>query len=1053
MANFKFVRRAALLSLLSGALAAQENRIAATIDHSRTVALKGNVHPSAIPRFDAGAIDPSFTVGPLVLMLRRSDAQQTALDQLLAEQHDPTSPGYHNWLSPEQFADRFGASSDDIAQIVSWLQSEGLTIEEISRARTSIRFSGAAGQVQTALHTEMRRYLVDGELHFANASEPAIPIAVEPVVLGILGLDDFRPIRAGAPNSKRPLYTSGSVHYLAPDDFATIYNLTSLYEAGYDGSGQRIVVAGQSAIDVADVQTFRRNVGLPKNDPQLILVPGSRDPGKTDDQSEGDLDVEWVGAVARNASIVYVYSTNVLFSVIYAVDQNLAPIIAYSYGSCEQRLPLSYMKSSQALAQQANAQGITWVVSSGDSGAAGCDNAFDTANLLASRGLAVSFPASLPEVTGVGGTQFDESGGSYWATSNSRTLSSALSYIPETAWNESGAGGLAASGGGLSVVFPRPSWQSAPGALSADARAVPDIALSSAQHDGYLATSEGKGYIFAGTSAAAPAFAGILALANQYLISNGIQTQPGQGNINPNLYALAGGTSGVFHDVVSGSNSVSCFAFTKDCSAGSMGYSAGPGYDLVTGLGSVDGSNLINNLAARWGSPAIASLNPTSVIVGSGDFTLAVNGTGFAPGSAVLWMGTPLPTVILSGTQLLATVAGSFASSSGSIAITVASGGKTSNAVLLDVRASTSAVFSKQRITTQAPGPGCPDPPAATTVSTTASAVYLYFSATVSASDSLSYDWIAPMGSVLQGFGGSWGQTTGTTCFGGAKLTIKDIPFSPVGSWQVRVFNKGSLLFSVPFTVSAPVPVITSVETAGAGSTIAQNTWIGIKGSNLVMPNIPSTDVFWSNAPEFASGRMPTQVGGVSVKINGKPAYVWFYCSAATSALCTTDQINVLSPFDDKVGAIEVVVTNGTVSSAPFTVNKQSVAPSLLLFNQKYVVATHTNGSLLGPTSLYSGLSTPASPLESVILWAVGFGIPSTALVDGSANQSASMPVFPTCQIGGMTAQVSTAVMISPGLFALFVTVPADAPSGDNPVSCTYQNSTTPAGNLITIQR
>ena len=1049
--TYKSVRNVALLAIFSGALLAQENRISGGVDRLRTVALKGSIHPSARPQFDAGAIDPSLPLNSLTLMLRRSDAQQTALDRLLAGQQDPSSPGYHSWLSPEQFADRFGTSRDDIVELVSWLQSEGLTVDEVSRARSWIRFSGAAGQVQAALHTEIRRYVVDGEPHFANASEVSVPMAVESVVMGVLGLDDFRPTSSGAVSSKRPLYTSGDTHYLAPDDFATIYNVKPLYNAGFDGSGQRIVVVGQSAIDLVDIQAFRGSVGLPKNDPQLILVPGTADPGKTSDQAEGDLDVEWVGAVARNASVVYVYATNVLTSAAYAIDQNLAPILTYSFGSCEPQLPSSYMKVVQALAQQANAQGITWVAASGDSGAASCDRAVSS---QASHGLAVSFPASLPEITGVGGTQFTDTGGSYWATVNSTTLASALSYIPETAWNESGASGLSSSGGGLSVVFPKPSWQSAPGVPSVNARAVPDLALSAAGHDGYLVISGKQHLVFSGTSAAAPAFAGILTLANQYLISNGIQTQPGQGNINPDLYALAPGTSGVFHDVTDGNNTVPCLVGTKDCRTGSLGYTAGPGYDPVTGLGSVDGFNLVHKLGARLGGPTIASLNPTSVIAGSGDFTLAVNGTGFAPGSAVVWMGTPLLTTVLSSTQLLATVAGALTVSPGTVAISVFSAGQVSNAVSLEVKASSGATFSLQRVTAQAGN--CAAPPGASAFSTTAGTLYLYFSATVTPGDSLTYDWVAPNGSELPAFGGSWGPSSGATCFTGAKLAVKDIPISPVGSWQVRVFDNGSLLFSVPFTISAPVPIITSIVTAGAGAAIAQNTWLEITGLNLVMPNTPSSDVYWSNAPEFLSGRMPTQVGGVSVKIDGKPAYVWFYCSAATSALplCTTDQINVLSLFDGHVGPVQVVVTNGPVSSAPFTVDMQPVVPSLLLFKpQKYVVATHTNGNLLGPPSLYPGLSTPAGPQETVILWAVGFGVPSAALVDGSATQIAPLPVLPSCQIGGNPAPVTTALMVSPGLFALFVTIPANAPSGDNPISCTYQNTTTPSGDLITIQR
>lgn len=249
-------------------------------------------------------------------------------------------------------------------------------------------------------------------------------------------------------------------------------------------------------------------------------------------------------------------------------------------------------------------------------------------------------------------------------------------------------------------------------------------------------------------------------------------------------------------------------------------------------------------------------------------------------------------------------------------------------------------------------------------------------------------------------------------------------------------------------------PSISSVTTANGGSDIAQNTWVVIKGTNLVPANAPAGGFDWSAAPDFANGRLPTQVGGVSVTVNGKPAYVYFYCSAVTSQVCSSDQINVLTPLDSTTGPVQVIVANGTVSSAPFSANMKSIAPAFLQFTpQGYVVATHSNYGLLGPSSLYPGFSTPAKPGETVLVYAVGFGLPTSVLVNGSSTQSGSLPSFPDCKIGGATAAVSYSGLVSPGLYVLAITVPTGAANGDNPIGCTYNGAATPAGNLITVQQ
>jgi len=397
-------------------------------------------------------------------------------------------------------------------------------------------------------------------------------------------------------------------HYLAPDDLATIYNMSSLYQAGINGSGQSLVIAGQTQINLSDIQQFRTTYNLPALDPQLILVPGSKDPGiSTDDLPEADLDIEWSGAVARNANVIYVYSDDVMASVQYAIDQNLAPVVSTSYGLCELETPVSDGLTFRSWAKQGNAQGITWFAASGDSGGADCND-------VANSGFSVDAPASIPEVTGVGGTTFQEGAGAYWNAANNANGSSVISYIPEVAWNDSVADGSpSATGGGASFFFSQPSWQTGPGVPSDNARHVPDISMTaSADHDGYLVYTSGSRQVYGGTSVPTPAFAGVATLLNHYLVSSGAQSSPGLGNMNPTLYALSQSSPDIFHDITVGDNIVTvvCPPKTKVCTTTPTGYSAGVGYDSVTGLGSVDAYKLVT----EWNRAAITPPTPKSTI-------------------------------------------------------------------------------------------------------------------------------------------------------------------------------------------------------------------------------------------------------------------------------------------------------------------------------------------------------------------------------------------------------------------------------------------------------
>ena len=641
--------------LISTFLFAAPSRIASSIDTNSVISLNGSIPAKALQEYDGGPVDPAMQLNYVTMVLQPSAAQQADLKHLLQQQQDPTSPRHHKWLTPEQYAERFGLWPNDIRKISTWLCSQGFEIVQVARGRNWIAFSGTAALVESAFHTQLHYFDVDGERHFANATEISIPEALNGIVTGFLGLNDFRlkPMGIRAPVAPdffsiiaQPLYTdpnNTAHHFLAPDDIATIYNITPLYSAGIDGTGVKMVIVGQSDIDTADLTAFRSGFNLPgitANNFQQILVPGSPDPGKTSDMTEADLDLEWSNAVARNATIIYVNAattggfSGVFSSAKYAIDQNLAPVISMSFGACE-RVNAAALPGVETLLQQANVQGITVLASSGDTGAAGCDGAVKSAT----GGLAVNYPASSPEVTGVGGNEFsgDTSNPSqYWNSTNSSNGESAISYIPEMAWNDTvSRGTLSASGGGASSCdngtcssgFPKPSWQSGTGVPNDGVRDVPDVAMAaSPDHDGFILCSSDSctngietavqaNSIVGGTSASAPMFAGIVVLLNQFVGGGGL------GNINKMLYPLAQDPSnGIFHDVTSGNNIVPCKQGTPSCPTSApfqFGYKAGTGYDQVTGLGSVDAINLVCQWAGKSCSIVALTVVPAQINPGS----------------------------------------------------------------------------------------------------------------------------------------------------------------------------------------------------------------------------------------------------------------------------------------------------------------------------------------------------------------------------------------------------------------------------------------------------
>jgi uncharacterized protein (TIGR03437 family) len=622
------VSRAAIVLalLLTGwELLAQRERLLGPIDNSRRTTLRGYRHPDLARARDQGRLNPARRIGGITFILKPSPEQQADLDRYLQELQDPTSPNYHNWLTPEEYADRFGLSTNDFSRIAEWLTSQGFQLDYQARARNSISFSGAAADVERVFRISLHRFILNSQEHFANVGDPSVPTDLAPFIQVIQGLDDFPRRRMG--RVVRPIgqYTlGGSGNFVTPGDLAIIYNIAPLYQRGIDGSGQKIAVIGASNFNLSDVRAFRTRFGLASNDPQLVRVPGYADPGIVPgDIGEALLDVEYAGSIAPRATLVYVYATNVWAALAYAVDQDLAPVLSSSYGYCEPKIssnPANSAAAFRALAQQAVTQGMTLVSASGDSGAADCEQQGNS-SIRGTNGPAVDLPASVPEVTGVGGSAFLEGSGHFWDTSNRADGSSALSYIPEIAWNETTPSrGLLASGGGASMFFSKPGWQTGTGVPSDNARDVPDVSFTSAAfHAPYLIVHDGNLAATGGTSAAAPTFAGILTLLNQAQSAAG--ARGGQGNINPGLYRLAKTNPEVFHDITQGDNIVPCTNGTTGCSTGTYGFNAGPGYDQVTGLGSVDADALVR----LWGSSSGSGTIATSTSLAASPTTLQVN--------------------------------------------------------------------------------------------------------------------------------------------------------------------------------------------------------------------------------------------------------------------------------------------------------------------------------------------------------------------------------------------------------------------------------------------
>ncbi|MGC2637937.1 MAG: S53 family peptidase [Acidobacteriaceae bacterium] len=636
------------------------------IDSAQLTTLRGTVHPLAQTRYDRGPVDESSPAAHLFLMLQRPPAREAAFQQYLQAEHTPGSPSFHRWLTPARIGAQYGPAGSDVQAVTQWLGAAGFSIDRVSQAKRFVEFSGTVGAVNAAFHTQIHQYLIDGVMHHANATELRIPAALAPAIAAVSPVSDFRASSllqsAGSATwnaaARRivPAFTGDSSwsplrYALAPADFATQYDLNSLYTAGTNGDGVTIGIINESNIDLDVAADYRSVFGLPAKSVQVI-VDGA-DPGPNGAQTEAYLDVEMAGAVAPAATVdLYIsagsaYQDPLIDAAIRAVDDNQADILSLSFGAAEHDLGDAANQFWNALWEEAAAQGQTVMVASGDYG-----QTPDIYGFFEGLGdnPGVSGLASTPWNVSVGGTDFyysdyatgaASSANDWSATNDPATKASLKAPLSEQVWNdpfgldaisdglarnEIYAGGGGASGcitqdsnGNCLSGYAKPSWQSGPGVPTDKVRDLPDVALFAANganysawadcdYEGACAPDANGNFsveLVGGTSASAPAMAGIMALVDQ--------KYGRQGQAGATFYALARQTPAAFHDITVGGNWDICISGDPDCTLNVDGlgadagestvYAAGPGYDQASGLGSIDAAQLVNN----WSDITFAS--------------------------------------------------------------------------------------------------------------------------------------------------------------------------------------------------------------------------------------------------------------------------------------------------------------------------------------------------------------------------------------------------------------------------------------------------------------
>jgi hypothetical protein len=1075
------------------------------VEESKLTILHGNTYPLARAEYDRGAAPASLPMQRMLLVLKRSPDQEAALEALLDQQQDKASPNYHAWLTPEQFGQQFGPADADIQTITTWLQAQGFQIAHVSNGRTVIEFSGTAAQVQSALHTEIHKYMVDGADHWANASDPQIPTALVPAVAGVLTLHNFprqamnnvvgtfkrfkgtSALTPAGPLFTLPNFAQGLTFYgVGPYDFATIYNVSPLWNAtpAINGTGQTIAVVGETDVDFVDLEKFRALFGITSNDP--IMIVDGPDPGLQPDEIESDLDLEWSSAIAPGATIKFVVAATtdttlgVDLAAQYIVDHNVAPIVSESYGMCEAALGTAGNQFFFQLWQQAAAQGMSVFLASGDSGSAGCDR-----GRPAEFGLQVSGFASTPYTTTVGGTDFNDINNfaPYWNPTNDAHLASAKSYIPEMTWNDSctnsewsiitgvtiaesncnnpqvgNRGGIISAGasGGKSGCtvgdaeditscsggYTKPSWQTGAGVPNDNKRDIPDVSLfASDGFNGHFVVicsknftgsycdpnnAEGTIVGIGGTSASAPAFAGIMALIDQ-------KTNSRQGNPNYTLYSLAAqqpaascnsslapASTCVFYDVTLGTIAMPCVTgSTVDCQTNKKsdqfgvltGYATTTAYDLATGLGTVNAANLVN----AWATAAAGS-----------------------KGSVTSLTMTPSPLTITHGatanlTVTVAPAAGSTGTPSGEVALETSKGIGVGSFLLANgtVTGTTNDLpGGSYTVTAHYPGDATfaasdSTPPIQVTVSPEPSTTSVKVLTADANGNPIPFT-SGPYGSFVYVRADVAGQSGNGTATG--SVTIKD---------------NGTLIDGNPFPLNSQGNTATPNGvfkfSAGAHSVAAS-----YAGDGSFNPSSSAAVPFMITQAATAT----TIPGGSRTTGVGTPVFVTAQITATSCGDPPTGKLNFINQGkvvdSEVVAGASIAQCNITLTvTGMFTLNTSGINN----ITAQYVGDANYSSSTSAPLPLDAVFGTTTAVTPSTPTIQQGSSVTMTATISPSPSQAGGPPITGTVQFSNQSSGVNqgSPVPVTNGQAQITI---SSLPAGQFGIGATYSGDTNYAGSF-----
>jgi len=452
-----------LASLGSSVLAADlgpRALITQPIDNGHLITLYGNTRPEANAKYDRGRVSDSFRLNHMLLQLKRGPEAESAFEAHIDSLTDKSSPNFRHWISAAEQGQEYGVAQQDIDAITGWLRSQGFTVGHVYPNHMVIDFSGSAGQIRSAFHTEIHNLEVGGEHHIANMSDPHIPAALAPAIHGVVSMHNFRP---EAYHKFRTDYTfagcgTSNCFALVPEDFQTIYNLTPLYKAGITGKGETVAVVEDTNSFGSDWATYQKTFNLTSYGGKLTTVhPNSAgnctNPGTNSDDIEADLDVEMITAAAPAAAVELIScsDTTTTFGGLIAIQNIISagsppPIISMSYGVCEVFNGAASNAAFNSAFQSAAAAGVSVFTSAGDNGPSTCARLFTGGDSVAYPGIGITGWGESQYTVSVGGTDFEDlynslEGGApqsnYWNNTNDANFGSAKSYIPEIPWNDS----------------------------------------------------------------------------------------------------------------------------------------------------------------------------------------------------------------------------------------------------------------------------------------------------------------------------------------------------------------------------------------------------------------------------------------------------------------------------------------------------------------------------------------------------------------------------------------------------------------------------------------